>query len=100
MSYQFRFKTETRNENTILQSFLGEIRNVGDENQNLIQTYTVTRVDHRTGDKRVMGEGIVPPNNQGLVTPLYNRGQQRRSPGKGRRCGQRRSGPLHETIDR
>ena len=43
-----------------------------DENQNLRQTYTVTKVDHRYGHEVVLGWGRVPPNNQGLVTPEYN----------------------------
>src|SRR5258706_597580 len=45
ISYQFRFNTTFRNQNTILQSYLGVIQHVGDENQNLIQRYTVTKVD-------------------------------------------------------
>src|SRR4029077_12961378 len=44
ISYQFRFSTTFRNTNTILQSYLGVIEDVGDKNQNLIQTYTVTKV--------------------------------------------------------
>src|SRR5580765_3525682 len=47
ISYQFKFDTHYKNTNTILQSYLGVIQNVGDENQNLTQTYTVTKVDHR-----------------------------------------------------
>ena len=72
LSYQFKFDTTFRNPNTILQSYLGVIQHVGDENQNLIQHYTVTKVDHRTGKKTVLGTGIVPPNNQGIATPFYN----------------------------
>ena len=72
-SYQFRFSTEFRNRRTILQSYLGVINDVGDAAQNLVQTYTVTKVDHRTGMSTLLGEGIVPPNNQGNATPKYNR---------------------------
>jgi len=68
-SYQFRFSTEFRNRRTILQSYLGVINDVGDAAQNLVQTYTVTKVDHRTGMSTLLGEGIVPPNNQGNATP-------------------------------
>ena len=68
-SYQFRFTTRFRNRKTILQSYLGVINNVGDAAQNLIQSYTVTRVNHRTGAVESLGEGIVPPNNQGNATP-------------------------------
>src|SRR5215813_9081918 len=51
LSYQFRFKTTFKNRNTILQSYLGVIRNIGDAGQNLVQTYTVTKVDHRRHDQ-------------------------------------------------
>src|SRR6516165_12813786 len=35
LSYQFRFTTNFKNRNTILQSFMGVIQNVGDAAQNL-----------------------------------------------------------------
>jgi hypothetical protein len=73
LSYQFQFKTQYNNQNTILPSFLGVINDVGDAAQNLTQTYTVTRVDHRHHDRSiVLASGIVPPNNQGIATPFYN----------------------------
>ena len=71
-SYQFRFTTRFRNSKTILQSYLGVINNVGDAAQNLIQSYAVTRINHRTGAVESLGEGMVPPNNQGNATPSYN----------------------------
>lgn len=75
-SYQFRFTTSYKNENTVLQSYLGVIENVDDPNQNLVQTYRVTKIDKRgkNRDRTVLGRGIVPPNNQGIATPHYNRG--------------------------
>ncbi|MEN8133273.1 MAG: DUF4331 family protein [Pseudomonadota bacterium] len=73
LSYQFEFKTKFKNKKTILQSYLGVIKEVDDANQNLTQTYKVYQVDHRTGHRRELGKGVVPPNNQGLVTPRYNR---------------------------
>jgi hypothetical protein len=73
ISYQFRFNTTFKNTKTILQSYLGVINNVNDAAQNLTQFYTVTKVDHRTGHKTVLGHGVVPPNNQGNATPFYNR---------------------------
>jgi hypothetical protein len=86
LSYQFRFDTRYKSKNTILQSYLGVIQNVDDANQNLTQTYTVTKVDHRSGamhNKSVrLGEGIVPPNNQGIATPLYNQGDNGENPAK------------------
>jgi hypothetical protein len=81
-SYQFRFKTTFKNKNTILQSYLGVIQNVGDAGQNLVQTYTVTKLDNRSGRKTLLGSGIVPPNNQGNATPYYNQGDNGENPAK------------------
>src|SRR6058998_2075678 len=53
-SYQFKFETKFKNDRTILQSYLGVINDVGDANQNLIQTYTVTKVDHSQHDRRTL----------------------------------------------
>src|SRR5690242_10188136 len=72
LSYQFRFNTTFKTKKTILQSYLGVIQNIGDASQNLTQTYTVTKVNHRTGAKTLLGSGTVPPNNQGIATPYYN----------------------------
>lgn len=83
ISYQFKFDTTFRNQNTILQSYLGVIEHVGDESQNLIQRYTVTKVDHRTRRRTVLGTGIVPPNNQGIATPFYNQNDNGEMPAKG-----------------
>ena len=85
-SYQFAFDTKYKSEQTILQSYLGVVENVGDAAQNLVQTYTVTKVD-RSNDKRgkngvVLGRGIVPPNNQGNATPYYNQGDNGENPAR------------------
>jgi uncharacterized protein DUF4331 len=93
ISYQFRFKTTFKNEDTIAQSFLGPIQHVDDANQNLTQHYSVTKVVHSEkregkGDERahrvdVLAENLtVPPNNQGLVTPHYNQGENGNLPAK------------------
>lgn len=82
ISYQFKFKTKFKNTRTIRQAFLGVIENVDDENQNLTQTYTVTKVNHRDKRKQILGSGVVPPNNQGLVTPYYNIGNDGDNPAK------------------
>src|SRR5262245_44225701 len=84
VSYEFRFNTTFQNENTILQSYLGVITNIADAAQNLVQTYTVTKVDHRGHhDRRTMlGSGIVPPNNQGIATPFYNRDNNGENPAR------------------
>jgi hypothetical protein len=84
ISYLFKFNTTFKNNDTIAQSFLGPIENVDDANQNLTQRYSVTKIVHTEehegkGNERqhsteeVLGTNlIVPPNNQGLVTPHYN----------------------------
>ena len=81
-AYQFRFDTTYRNRNTILQSYLGVINSVGDASQNLIQRYTVDKVNVRTGHVTRLGRGIVPPNNQGNATPRYNRNDDGEQPAK------------------
>ena len=45
----------------------------GDAAQNFMQTYTVTKVVG--GTSTVLGTGTVPPNNQGIATPRYNKGE-------------------------
>ncbi len=79
-TYQFRFRTAFKNKNTILQSYLGVVQDVDDANQNLTQTYTVTKIDHRTRARTVLGQGVVPPNNQGIATPFYNQGDDGNNP--------------------
>jgi len=81
-SYQFRFDTKYRNRATILQSYLGVINDVGDASQNLIQRYTVDKIDWRTGVTTRLGRGIVPPNNQGNATPRYNRNNDGEQPAR------------------
>ena len=80
---KFQFNTEFQNQNTILQSYLGRVEAVGDSAQNLIQTYRVVRRERRTGRWTELGTGIVPPNNQGLVTPYYNQNDDGDQPAKG-----------------
>jgi hypothetical protein len=82
ISYQFQFETKFKNRNTILQSYLGVVQDVGDGAQNLTQTYTVTKVDHQRDQKRILGTGIVPPNNQGNATPYYNQGDNGENPAR------------------
>lgn len=82
LAYHFRFDTTYRSRNTILQSYLGVIGNVGDAAQNLIQHYTIDKVDWRTGRVTRLGRGIVPPNNQGNATPKYNQNDDGEQPAK------------------
>lgn len=70
IAYQFQFSTAYKNSSTLLQSYLGVVNGLDDANQNLTQTYTVTKVVG--GTPTVLGTGKVPPNNQGVATPKYN----------------------------
>lgn len=81
-SYQFEFTTKYKTTNSILQSYLGVIENVDDSSQNLTQTYKVTQVNNRNGKKIEIGTGIVPPNNQGIATPYYNRDNDGEKPAR------------------
>jgi Domain of unknown function (DUF4331) len=81
-SYQFQFTTNFKNVNTILQSYLGVVQNVGDDAQNLVQTYQVTKVDRGIGRRTRLATGMVPPNNQGRATPFYNQGDNGDNPAK------------------
>ena len=72
-TYRFDFQTTFKNNVTIAISYLGPIQNVGDSNQNLVQKYTVTKINNKTGTQEVLGKDLlVPPNNQGITTPEYN----------------------------
>ncbi len=105
-SYQYEFKTQYKTKATVLQSYLGVVTNIGDAAQNLVQTYTITKVDHRrpagndkdskyskyskygskwdrwSPTRTFIGSGMVPPNNQGNATPFYNQGDNGENPAK------------------
>jgi hypothetical protein len=86
ITYQFEFQTTVKNRNTILESFTNVIQNVNDAAQNKVQRYTVRQIDYRNSRLspavRMLGGGIVPPNNQGRVTPFYNQGDNGDNPAK------------------
>ncbi len=71
-TYRYEFKTRYKSVDTILQSYVGVVNANDDAGQNLTQTYSVTKIDNRTGFQTVLGTGLVPPNNQGIATPFYN----------------------------
>lgn len=81
-TYRFEFDTKYKNTKTILQSYLGVIEDVDDAAQNLTQRYCVTRLHHRSGKVLELGEGVVPPNNQGIATPYYNQGDNGEKPAR------------------
>jgi len=82
-TYAFQFQTSYKNTNTIAQSFLGVVNNVDDANQNLTQRYSVTKYS-KSSSKGVtlFNNVLVPPNNQGLVTPFYNQGDNGDNPAR------------------
>src|SRR6266511_5125558 len=49
ITYRFEFDTTFKNSKTILQSYLGVINNVDEPKQDMIQRYTVKKIDSRTG---------------------------------------------------
>jgi hypothetical protein len=82
VTFRFEFQTKFKSQKTLLQSYLGVVRDVDDAAQNLTQTYTVRKLDTRTGLLTMIGEGVVPPNNQGNATPLYNEGDNGEMPAR------------------
>ena len=81
ISYQFEFNTTFKNEETILVSYLGVVNDVADAAQNLVQTYTVTKVELALA-RPSSARAVVPPNNQGNATPFYNQGDNGENPAK------------------
>ena len=78
ITYQFQFKTETVNNDTVLgQSTVnqdGVISNLSDPDYNMPQTYTVRRIERRAGRRgQLIAAGLrTPPANIGpRVTPNY-----------------------------
>ncbi|MDX2033047.1 MAG: DUF4331 domain-containing protein [Blastocatellia bacterium] len=82
LTYRYEFKTNFKNQKTLLQSYLGVVQNIDDAAQNLTQTYTITKIDNRNGTATFIGQGIVPPNNQGNATPFYNEGDNGENPAR------------------
>ncbi len=80
LSYEFRFRTVFKNQNTIAQSYLGVVEAVDDPQQNLTQHYMVTKVAPKR--TTLLADGLVPPNNQGLVTKYYNQGDSGENPAR------------------
>ena len=80
IAYQFEFSTAYKTRDSLLQSYLGVVAANGDASQNLTQTYTVRKV--AGGNTSTLGTGTVPPNNQGIATPKYNRNDSGDQPAK------------------
>lgn len=72
ITYEFKFKTETRNPNTFLYN-TGPIKSIDDQNFNVRQLYNVARVQE--GERTVLGTNIpTPPVNIGPTsTPDYEK---------------------------
>ena len=80
IAYQFQFTTSYKTQDSILQSYVGVVAADGDASQNLTQTYTVTKVVGNSST--VLGSGTVPPNNQGIATPKYNKNNDGNQPSR------------------
>lgn len=80
VAYQFQFTDTFKTQNSILQSYTGVVATNGDAAQNFTQTYTVTKVVGSASTP--LGNGTVPPNNQGIATPKYNKGNDGNQPAK------------------
>ncbi len=80
VAYQFQFTDTFKTQNSILQSYTGVVATNGDAAQNFTQTYTVTKVVGSAST--TLGNGTVPPNNQGIATPKYNKGNDGNQPAK------------------
>ena len=80
VAYQFQFTDNYKTQATILQAYTGVVSANGDAAQNLTQTYTVTKV--AGGTSTVLGNGTVPPNNEGIATPKYNKNNDGLQPAK------------------
>jgi hypothetical protein len=70
--YQFTFKTVVTNPNTFLYN-TGPIQSLTDKNWNRRQSFTIVRVDVKSGKKTTLGKDLAcPPCNIGpLSTPNY-----------------------------
>jgi len=72
VSFQFRFETQVRNENTFLYN-TGPVTSLDSQNLNRRQFYSVTRVDSRGRAETLARKVPVPPCNIGpLSTPNYH----------------------------
>ncbi len=95
-TYQFEFSTVFADDQTILQHYTDVVQPVSGvpgeivfaDGQNMRQTYTVRRIENvksKKGKKAkavTLGKGMVPPNNQGLVTPFYNQSNDGSQPAR------------------
>lgn len=72
--YEFSFKSLSKSNATIAQSYIGVVGAVDDPSQNLTQHYSVRRIGPAKANALLFTDCLVPPNNQGLVTPYYNQG--------------------------
>lgn len=77
IKFQVQFASQTVNGNTVLGMSTvnedGVISSLDDKDYNEVQTYSVTRVDAKNGNPKVLGRNLrVPPANiGGKVTPDY-----------------------------
>ena len=71
ITYQLRFTTQTRNSNTFLYNTGAITKGLDDPNRNVLQSYTLTRIDNGT-TTFVAGPMLTMPDNVGAAsTPGY-----------------------------
>jgi hypothetical protein len=81
-TFEFSFRNTTKTRSSIAESFIGQINRVDDESHNLVQRYTVRKIGSDNKSTALFVDALVPPNNQGLVTPFYNQGNDGQNPAK------------------
>jgi len=106
--YQFDFNSKTRDPNTYLYGLGKPIQGVNSPNQNVVQTYTLTRENLKNGvevSSKVLGTNLSsPPDNVGpKTTPGYEKTAEsaiRNLPGGGKVFAGQREDPFFVSLGR
>jgi Domain of unknown function (DUF4331) len=106
--YLFDFNTKTRDPNTFLYGLGKPIQGVNSPNQNLVQSYTLTREKLQNGSvvsSKVLGTGLpTPPDNVGpKTTPGYEQTAEqavKSLPGGGKVFAGQRDDPFFVSLGR
>jgi hypothetical protein len=101
--YQFDFDTKVRNPNSFLYTNGMPVDSIDSPNQNVVQTYSVTRVEH--GRSQVIARNVpTPPSNVGPKTiPNYEQvqaGAIKNLPGGGKVFAGQREDPFFAALGR
>ena len=106
--YQFDFNSKTRDPNTYLYGLGKPIQGVNSPNQNVVQTYTLTRENLKNGvevSSKVLGTNLSsPPDNVGpKTTPGYDKTAEaavKKLPGGGKVFAGQRDDPFFVSLGR